>query len=69
MNTNAIRRKLSVCKRCRYDCADCPYALPCIRQGQRVRPTECYLCWHNEGTTLPADCRLRRIPAEQRARA
>jgi hypothetical protein len=62
MNTTAIRRKLRSCKGCRYACSDCPYALPCVRQGRSVRPIECYLCWHNEGTTLPADCRLRRTP-------
>lgn len=61
MNTTAIRRKLRTCKGCRYLCTDCPYALPCIRQGRDVRPIECYLCWHNEGIAVPADCRLRRV--------
>jgi hypothetical protein len=59
MNTNSIRRKLRVCSRCAFLCTGCPHALPCARQGQRVRPTECYLCWHNQGTVLPTDCALR----------
>jgi hypothetical protein len=69
MNLNAIRRKLAVCKRCDYRCTGCPHALPCVRQGQNVRPTECYLCWHNEGTILPRDCRLRRAPVRTRVHA
>jgi hypothetical protein len=59
MNTSSIKRKLSTCRRCAYTCTGCPHALPCSRQGQRVRPTECYVCWHNEGTVVPKDCRLR----------
>lgn len=60
MNTSSIRRKLRVCSRCAYLCTRCPHALPCAQQGPRVRPMECYLCWHNQGTILPADCGLRR---------
>lgn len=64
MNTRSIRNKLRVCKRCDYLCAKCPHVLACARLGQRVRPTECYICWHNEGTVLPRDCRVRdRRPA------
>lgn len=65
MNTRSIRNKLRVCKRCDYLCAKCPHAMQCARLGQRVRPTECYICWHNEGITLPRDCRVRsrRAPA------
>ncbi len=59
MNTSAIRRKLRVCSRCAFRCTGCPHALPCAKQGQRVRPMECYLCWHNQGTVLPTDCALR----------
>jgi hypothetical protein len=59
MNTSSIKRKLPTCRRCAYTCTGCPHALPCSRQGQRVRPTECYVCWHNEGTVVPKDCRLR----------
>jgi hypothetical protein len=60
MNTSSIKRKLSVCRRCEFLCTDCPHALPCAVQGQQVKPVECYLCWHNQGTILPMDCRLRR---------
>jgi hypothetical protein len=63
MNTSSIKRKLRVCNRCAYLCTGCPHALPCTTQGQRVRPTECYVCWHNQGTVLPKDCRLRRSPS------
>jgi len=72
MNTSAIKRKLHACRHCEYLCTGCPHALPCNRQGQRVRPTECYVCWHNEGTVLPKECRLRHaqprkpVPARQR---
>ena len=59
MNTSSIKRKLQSCRRCDFLCTGCPHALLCSRQGQRVRPTECYVCWHNEGTVLPRDCRLR----------
>jgi len=69
MNTSAIRRRLRVCKRCDYFCTGCPHALPCEKQGQKVRPTECYLCWHNQGTILPKDCRLRRSPLRTKIRA
>jgi Fe-S-cluster-containing dehydrogenase component len=62
MNTGSIKRRLRACKGCAYLCTSCPHALPCVRQGQKVRPTECYLCWHNQGTVLPKDCRLRRTP-------
>ncbi len=68
MNTNAIKRRLRICKRCDYSCTGCPNALPCQRQGQKVRPTECYVCWHNQGTILPRDCRLRRTPARVKVR-
>lgn len=68
MNTNAIRRKLRVCKRCTYQCADCPYALVCDKQGRRVTPVECYVCWHNQGTALPGDCHLRRVPLRAKVR-
>jgi hypothetical protein len=60
MNTSAIKRKLRVCRRCEFLCAGCPHALPCAMQGQRVKPVECYVCWHNKGTVLPGDCSLRR---------
>lgn len=63
MNTGVIRSKLRVCKRCDYLCEKCPHALQCAALGQRVRPTECYICWHNEGTALPRDCRVRNRPA------
>ena len=63
MNTVSIKRKLRVCKRCEFLCARCPHALPCAIQRQRVRPIECYLCWHNPGTLLPKDCGLRRRSA------
>ena len=69
MNLSAIRRKLSICKRCDYRCTGCPHALPCVRQGRQVRPTECYICWHNEGNVLPRNCRLRRTPVRTRVRA
>ncbi len=59
MNTGSIKRRLRICKRCEFLCTNCPHALPCSVQGQPVRPTECYICWHNEGTLLPKDCRLR----------
>jgi hypothetical protein len=59
MNTISIKRKLKVCRRCEFLCARCPHALPCEAQGQRVRPVECYLCWHNQGTVLPTDCGVR----------
>ncbi|HQN34518.1 MAG TPA: hypothetical protein PK019_14000 [Sedimentisphaerales bacterium] len=62
MNTGSIKRRLRVCQGCAYLCKGCPHALPCVRQGQRVRPTECYVCWHNQRTALPRDCRLRRTP-------
>jgi hypothetical protein len=62
MNTSSIKRKLQVCRRCEFLCMGCPHALPCEVQGQRVRPVECYLCWHNPGTVLPTDCALRRQP-------
>jgi hypothetical protein len=62
MNTSSIKRKLKVCRRCDFLCVSCPHALPCAVQGQRVRPVECYLCWHNQGTVLPTDCPLRRRP-------
>ena len=68
MNINSIKRKLWVCKRCTYVCTDCPHALACDRQGRRVTPIECYLCWHNQGTVLPRDCGLRRAPARVKAR-
>ena len=45
-----------------------PTPLPCERQGQKVRPTECYVCWHNQGTMLPKDCRLRRTPVRVKVR-
>lgn len=60
MNTSSIKRKLQVCRRCEFLCTGCPYALPCAVQGQQVKPVECYFCWHNQGTVLPTDCRLRR---------
>jgi hypothetical protein len=63
MNTSSIKRKLRVCRRCEFLCTGCPHALPCAVQGQRVKPVECYLCWHNKGTVLPRDCRLRPRPA------
>ncbi len=63
MNTSSIKRKLQVCRRCEFLCEGCPHALPCAVQGQRVKPVECYLCWHNQGTVLPRDCRLRPRPA------
>lgn len=59
MNTRSIRNKLRVCNRCDYLCDKCPHALQCVRLGQQVRPTECYICWHNEGTVLPRDCHVR----------
>lgn len=59
MNTGSIKKRLRVCKRCEFLCTGCPHALLCAVQGQRVRPTECYICWHNEGTVLPKDCRIR----------
>jgi hypothetical protein len=59
MNTSSIKRKLRVCRRCEFLCTGCPHALPCAVQGQRVKPVECYLCWHNKGTVLPSDCGLR----------
>ena len=62
MNTVSIKRKLRVCKRCEFLCKQCPHALPCEKQGQRVRPMECYLCWYNQGTVLPRDCPVRRKP-------
>ena len=65
MNTSSIRRKLRVCKGCMFACKNCPHALPCARQGQRVTPTECYLCWYNQGTILPRDCAVRRTPARR----
>ena len=61
MNTSSIKRKLPTCRRCAYLCTGCPHALPCSQQGQQVRPTECYVCWYNEGTILPKDCRVRRV--------
>lgn len=67
MNTGVIRSKLRVCKRCDSLCAKCSHALPCAMLGQRVRPTECYICWHNEGTALPSDCRVRNHPAKSHA--
>jgi hypothetical protein len=72
MNTSSIKRKLPPCRRCDFLCTGCPHALLCSKQGQRVRPTECYVCWHNEGTVLPRDCRLRHahtrgpVPVRQR---
>ncbi len=63
MNTGSIKRKLRICKRCEFLCTRCPHALPCEQQRQRVRPVECYLCWHNQGTVLPRDCALRRQSA------
>ena len=69
MNTSSIKRKLSTCRRCAFLCTACPYALPCSKQGQRVRPTECYVCWHNEGTLLPKDCRHRQAPTHAPAPA
>jgi len=68
MNTSAIKRRLRVCKRCDYFCTGCPHALPCERQGQKVRPTECYVCWHNQGTSVPKQCRLRRTPVRVKVR-
>jgi hypothetical protein len=59
MNTSSIKRKLQVCRRCEFLCTGCPHALPCAVQGQQVKPVECYLCWHNQGTVLPGDCSLR----------
>lgn len=59
MNAHSIQTKVRVCRRCNYLCAECPHVLPCTTLGQKVRPTECYICWHNEGTTLPKDCRIR----------
>ncbi len=67
MNTGVIRSKLRVCKRCDHLCAKCPHALECSMLGQRVRPTECYICWHNEGTVLPRDCRVRNRTAAKAA--
>jgi hypothetical protein len=67
MNTGVIRSKLRVCKRCDSLCEKCPHALPCAMLGQRVRPTECYICWHNEGTALPRDCRVRNRTAAKAA--
>ncbi|HPC95747.1 MAG TPA: hypothetical protein PLU87_12450 [Sedimentisphaerales bacterium] len=66
MNTGSIKRRLRVCQGCAYLCKGCPHALPCIRQGQKVRPTECYVCWHNQGTILPRDCRLRLTPVRKK---
>ena len=63
MNTGSIKRKLRICKRCEFLCTRCPHALPCAVQNQRVRPIECYMCWHNQGTVLPRDCALRRQSA------
>ena len=68
MNISSIKRKLWVCKRCAYLCTGYPHASPCDRQGGRVTPVECYLCWHNQGTILPRDCQLRRLPARAKAR-
>jgi len=68
MNTSAIKRRLTVCKRRDYLCTGCPHALPCERQGQKVRPTECYVCWHNQGTILPKDCPVRRTPVRAKVR-
>jgi hypothetical protein len=69
MNTGSIKKRLRVCKRCEFLCTHCPHVLPCARLGQKVRPTECYICWHNEGTVLPKDCRVRSrsVPAAARA--
>ncbi len=60
MNTSSIKRKLPACRRCEFLCTGCPYTQPCAVQGQRVKPVECCLYWHNQGTVLPTDCRLRR---------
>jgi len=68
MNTGSIKRRLRVCKRCEFLCTRCPHALHCAKQGQRVRPTECYICWHNDGTILPKDCRVRARQVELVAR-
>ncbi|MBP7050388.1 MAG: hypothetical protein KBE65_05175 [Phycisphaerae bacterium] len=69
MNTGSIKMRLRPCRRCEYLCTDCPHALHCAVQGQRVRPTECYICWHNEGTLLPKDCRVRNRNPAPAARA
>lgn len=69
MNTGSIKKRLRVCKRCEFLCTHCPHALQCAKQGQQVRPTECYICWHNDGTILPKDCRVRARQAEMAARA
>lgn len=63
MNTNSIKRKLRVCRRCQFLCTACPHTMACATQGQRVRPLECYLCWYNQGTVLPKSCVVRRGPA------
>ena len=67
MNTSSIRRKLLTCRRCDFLCTGCPHAVLCHKQGQQVRPTECYVCWHNEGTVLPRDCRLRHAHTREEA--
>ena len=69
MNTSAIKRRLRACKGCNYFCTGCPHALPCERQGQKVRPTECYVCWHNQGTMLLKDCRVSRTPVRTKVHA
>ncbi len=69
MNTRVIRSKLRVCKRCDYLCTECPHVLSCAMLGQKVRPTECYMCWHNEGVILPRDCRVRNRQAAKAAGA
>jgi len=68
MNTGSIKRKLRICKRCEFLCTRCPHAMPCTVQRQRVRPIECYLCWHNQGTVLPRDCRFRHQTAPHTTR-